>query len=135
MGRMSPDVAKSSLGVNMSGMLSPCPDSPNCVCSHYPQDKDHYAVPLKFSGTANQAKDKLKSLLKNLTRCELVDDKDLYLRYEFTSWIMRFVDDLEFLFVPTTQQIHFRSASRVGYSDLGANAQRIAMIRDLWERR
>ncbi len=55
-----------------------------------------------------------------------------YIRVEFTSLIFRFVDDVEFYF-PTAENekmiIHIRSASRIGYSDFGANRKRIEQIR------
>jgi uncharacterized protein (DUF1499 family) len=38
---------------------------------------------------------------------------------------MRFKDDLEFLIVPGEKIIHFRSASRIGKSDLGKNRARL----------
>ena len=59
--------------------------------------------------------------------------KGQYLRIECTSLILRFVDDLEFLFDPTGQVIHIRSASRVGRSDLGVNRNRVEAIRRLFE--
>ena len=40
----------------------------------------------------------------------------------------RFVDDVEFLINPEEQLIHSRSASRVGYSDLGVNRHRMEQI-------
>ena len=47
---------------------------------------------------------------------------------EFTSVIFRFVDDVEFLLDADSLSIHVRSASRVGYSDLGANRARALAI-------
>jgi uncharacterized protein (DUF1499 family) len=43
--------------------------------------------------------------------------------------IFRFVDDVEFWIDAKNQVIHFRSASRVGHSDLGANRARMESIR------
>ena len=40
-----------------------------------------------------------------------------------------FVDDVEFFVDAQQKVIHFRSASRVGYSDLGANRKRMETIR------
>ena len=48
---------------------------------------------------------------------------------EFTSRLMRYVDDVEFLYDSASNQTHVRSASRLGYSDLGANRKRIEAIR------
>ena len=50
-------------------------------------------------------------------------------RIEFTTSVMGFVDDVEFLNEPANGQMSVRSASRVGYSDLGANRKRIEAIR------
>lgn len=49
---------------------------------------------------------------------------------EATTWIFRFVDDLEFLYQPTKGVIQLRSASRIGYSDLGKNRRRLEGLRD-----
>ena len=40
-----------------------------------------------------------------------------------------FVDDAEFLLDPVNRVIHVRSASRLGYSDLGKNRSRMEEIR------
>jgi len=47
---------------------------------------------------------------------------------------MGFVDDVEFFF-PDTAVIHMRSASRVGYSDFGANRKRLEKIRQRFQMR
>ena len=44
---------------------------------------------------------------------------------------MRYVDDVEFLYDQSKGITHVRSASRIGYSDLGANRNRIESIREL----
>jgi uncharacterized protein (DUF1499 family) len=46
---------------------------------------------------------------------------------------LRFVDDVEFLLVPAERVIHVRSASRVGYSDLGTNRKRVEALRAKFE--
>jgi len=47
---------------------------------------------------------------------------------------MRFKDDLEFLIVPEEKKIQFRSASRLGKSDLGKNRARLKEIFALLEK-
>ena len=42
---------------------------------------------------------------------------------------MMFGDDVEFFFDEADSVIHFRSASRLGYSDLGVNRRRMEGIR------
>ena len=50
-------------------------------------------------------------------------------RHERYAGLFRFVDDVEFLFNEELQRIDVRSASRVGYWDMGANRKRIEEIR------
>ena len=64
-----------------------------------------------------------------MPRVRIVSDKDGYIRGEARSRIFRFVDDLEFIFDDAQGVIHFRSASRVGHSDLGTNRKRAELIR------
>jgi uncharacterized protein (DUF1499 family) len=52
-----------------------------------------------------------------------------YIHAEFVSAIFRFVDDVEFLFDDHQKVIQVKSASRVGYYDLGVNRRRIEKIR------
>ena len=53
---------------------------------------------------------------------------DNYLHVECRSFWFRFVDDVEFLIDPEQKLIQFRSASRVGYSDLGVNRRRMETL-------
>ena len=64
---------------------------------------------------------------------KLVEEDESYLHYEFTSLLLRFVDDVEFLFDDEAKTIHFRSASRTGYGDLGVNRKRMEQVRALVE--
>jgi uncharacterized protein (DUF1499 family) len=75
----------------------------------------------------------LKKVVRALPRTKLVEEDESYLLYEFTSLLLRFVDDVEFLFDDDTKTIHFRSASRTGYGDLGVNRRRMEEIRVLTE--
>jgi uncharacterized protein (DUF1499 family) len=110
--------------------LSPCPDSPNCVSTLYPsQDSRHAIAPYRFSRTKSDAKALLKTVIAGLPRTRLVEEDETYLHYEFTSLLLRFVDDVEFLFDDEAKAIHFRSASRTGYGDLGVNRRRMEDIR------
>jgi uncharacterized protein (DUF1499 family) len=73
--------------------------------------------------------------MAGLPRTKLVQEDDGYLHYEFTSLLLRFVDDVEFLFDDETKTIHFRSASRTGYGDFGVNRRRMEDIRSRIEGR
>jgi len=106
----------------VEGRLAGCPDSPNCVCSFETRDS-HYIEPLQ----ANLAQ--VQQVLLGLPGARIVSSGNNYLYAEFTSRIMGFVDDVEFLYDPAAGLTHVRSASRLGYSDMGVNRKRIESIR------
>lgn len=108
--------------------LKPCPDSPNCVSS-LSSDPRHAIAPITFSGSASQARQKLLEVIRSMPRGEVVLEEGLYLHVEFTSGVFRFVDDVEFFIDEEQGLIQARSASRVGYWDLGVNRKRIEEIR------
>ena len=110
--------------------LSPCPDSPNCV-STQATDEGHAIMPFRYNKSRAEAKEALKAVINSLSRTKLIEEDESYLHYEFTSLLLRFVDDVEFLFDDDTKTVHFRSASRTGYSDLGVNRRRMEDLRAL----
>jgi uncharacterized protein (DUF1499 family) len=116
-----------NLGVR-DGRLAPCPDSPNCVSSQAGDDA-HRMDPIPFTGDADAAWIRLKAALANQPRTTVVEERGDYLRVEAVSLVFRFVDDVEFLMDRDEKVIHFRSASRVGRSDLGVNRKRMEAIR------
>jgi len=118
----------------VNGRLRPCPESPNCVCSQTSEpnvaDSIHDIDPIRFEGDPAQAWSRLEAVLSGLPRVATTERTGNYLRTEFTTPILRFVDDVEFLLDPANGVIHVRSCSRVGYGDLGTNRRRVEMIRD-----
>lgn len=114
--------------------LAPCPSSPNCVSTEA-QDKGHTIAPFRYRKSRAEAKEALKEVIRSLPRTKLVEEDETYLHYEFTSLLLRFVDDVKFLFDDDTKTIHFRSASRTGYGDLGVNRARMEQVRSLVEHR
>ena len=124
-------VKPSALGVQ-KGRLNPCPEKPNCVCSQ-DTDAEHQIDPIRFTGTASDAMIRLKKAIAQLPRNKVITETDSYLHVEFTSQIMRFVDDVELLIDESNHVIHVRSASRVGHSDMGVNRKRVEAIRTAME--
>ena len=55
--------------------------------------------------------------------------RDTCLSAVFETSIFRFKDDLESVLETDTNTIHIRSASRLGYWDIGANSRRIERLR------
>ena len=121
----------SNLGVS-DGLLAPCTDSPNCV-STQATDDEHAMKPLRFNGDAESAIERLASIVRAEPRTKIVSQSNNYLHAEFTSLVFRFVDDVEFQVEEQANLIHFRSASRVGYYDLGVNRARMERIRELFQ--
>lgn len=123
------------LGVN-NGALLPCPQTPNCVSSQA-AGEDHYIEPFHYNGTQQEARNRLLRIIKSEKLTKIQETRENYIRAEFTSALFRFVDDVEFYF-PEKQNkesvIHIRSASRVGYSDLGVNRERVELIRSKFDR-
>lgn len=105
--------------------LAPCPSSPNCVCS-YDSDEQHGIKALALKGSEEDTKTALLAVLDAMG-AHVVLTEGAYIRSEFTSPLMGFVDDVEFYIESTGVQV--RSASRLGHSDLGANRKRIESIR------
>ena len=60
---------------------------------------------------------------------KIVKSEADYLYAQYTTPLMKFVDDVEFWYDPVAQVIQVRSASRIGESDLGVNRKRIEAVR------
>lgn len=125
----------SNLGVT-DGRLAPCPDSPNCVSTQAPSsDEEHHMASIPYEGSRDAAKEKLLTVISAQPRTEIVENRPDYLYVVFRTPVLRFADDVEFYFDEATQQIHFRSASRLGYSDMGLNRRRMEKIQTALEAR
>ncbi len=119
-----------NLGIT-NNQLHPCPNKPNCVCSFSsPENSQNAIPPYKFTGSTAATLLILKQVLSELPRTKIITESENYLHVECTSFLFRFVDDLEILLDDQQKLIHFRSASRVGYSDLGVNRQRVELIKE-----
>lgn len=124
-GRFSPPPR--TLGISQ-GQLYPCPASPNCVCSESNSQNDAGSIP-PLPAPSSAPLQTLKATLKSIGGNQLVSESSNYLHYTFTTPLWGFIDDVEFRLDASNQWFHVRSASRIGYSDLGTNRKRIEMIR------
>ena len=128
-----PSAIPENLGV-IEGKLRECPDSPNCVSTEA-TDASHLIPRIEFTGTAADARARLIRVVKEMPRTKLVTEKENYLHFECRSRLFSFVDDLEFFIDSDTRMIQVRSASRIGYSDLGVNRARVNQVRDAFDSR
>jgi len=118
------------LGVT-DGRFVPCPDKPNCVSSQA-EDEAHAIDPIQLAGDPQAEFARLRQIIQQMPRVEIVTADERYLHATFTTALMRYVDDVELWLDPKIGVAHIRSASRVGYSDLGANRARVETIRQAY---
>ncbi len=116
-----------NIGV-VKGRLLHCPSKPNCVSS-MSTDENHAIAPFTYTAEKDKAYEALLGVLSKQERATIVVKKGDYLHVEFKSRLFRFVDDVEFYFPEGEPLIHVRSASRVGYSDMGVNRKRMERLR------
>ena len=109
------------------GLLVPCPDSPNCVCSesHSKGDVEHAIEGILVT---SDSWTRLKQVIQEQGGRIEKEEGD-YLHATFSSAIFRYVDDVEFRQDVKEGIIHMRSASRIGRSDFGVNRQRMESIK------
>lgn len=113
-----------SLGVR-DGQLAACPDSPNCVSTQASRAEQRME-PLTYDGDPGPARERLLAILRDMPHVTVVTVTDDYIHAEARSRLWRFVDDVEFTI--GDGHVHFRSASRLGHSDMDVNRQRMQAI-------
>ncbi len=121
--RLAPPIP---LGVQPNGGLAECPATPNCVSTTATGSQAMDPLPAAAGEASLEA---LKGVVLSMPRSKIVNEQSGYFHAEFRSWLFGFVDDVEFLLDADASKIHFRSASRLGRSDLGVNRGRMEEIR------
>ena len=124
--RNFPPKKPASIGIQV-GSLALCGNKPNCVCSL--DNRPNYMIsPLDWTGTEVMGIEKIEALVNSYPRTKVISKSGNYLHAEFRTLIFGYVDDVEFLVDVDSKKIHIRSASRLGYSDLGANRSRMEKL-------
>jgi uncharacterized protein (DUF1499 family) len=113
------------------GRLAPCRPTPNCVSSFADPvaDPGHHVAALRPRGDAAAGLAALADWIAATERVAIVRRDAEYLRAEYTSRVLGFVDDLELALDRASNVIQVRSASRVGRSDFGVNRARVEALR------
>lgn len=113
-----------------NGRLATCPDSPNCVST---VDTTDYAqmASIPYEGETAVVQQRILQTIEQMPRTNVVTVEPTYIHVEFSTPTIGFVDDVEFLINEEAQQIEFRSASRLGYGDGGANRKRMEQFASL----
>jgi uncharacterized protein (DUF1499 family) len=107
--------------------LKSCPSSPNCVSTVASRD-DQRMAPLPYSKALDVVLSRIRQVVLEEPRTALVENQGAYLHFTFKSALLGFVDDVEFELDERDKLVHFRSASRIGYSDLGVNRSRMSKL-------
>jgi uncharacterized protein (DUF1499 family) len=126
--------APADLGVR-DGRLRPPSATANSVSSQAALYPDHpqraYAdiAPLPVRGGGPATIDRIEAIVRGMDGAKVVRREPGYLYAQFTTRVMKFVDDVEFWFDPAKDVIEVRSASRLGQKDFGVNRRRIEAVR------
>jgi uncharacterized protein (DUF1499 family) len=119
------------LGVRDGRLKAPSPTA-NSVSSQaglwpgHPQREGAAIAPLPLLSAGPQATmQRLRRIVEDMPGAQIVIANDRYLRVQFTTRWLRFVDDAEFWYDADAGVVQLRSASR----DFGVNRERIETIR------
>lgn len=108
---------------HQQGQLAPLSDKPNGVSSQS-SEAARQVDPWPFIGNQATSMQAIQQAVSNYGEVEIVQQDADYLRVVFITPLMRFRDDAEFYLDKDKALVHFRSASRAGYSDMGLNRER-----------
>ena len=112
----------------MTKELAPCPIWPNCVSSRSDAAARHRIDPFAVSGDPAVAFARLKALLEEWPRTEIVTATEDYLHAVCRTRV-GFADDVECRLHADEGLIHVRAAARIGLWDQGVNRRRIEALR------
>lgn len=126
-----------STGPTTEGGLAPCPETPNCVHTghRHPDGIEGFILSEEALALSDEEiLDAVAEGLESLPRTHVTLRTERYLAAESRSRVFRFVDDVEIL-LPSdfrereAPEMDVRSASRMGHSDMGVNADRVESLR------
>ena len=119
-----------SAGGLRDGRLADCPRTPNCVCSEA-ADRTHAIEPFVLDAPPDKAWRAIQEVVGDWPRARIVTRQASYLHAECRTPTLGFTDDLELQLLAEDGVVAVRSASRLGYSDLGANRRRVEALREV----
>lgn len=109
-------------------LVPPCPDRPNCVCSRADAPARNRVEPIAVSGDPAAAFAKLREIVAALPRTTVeFATEDRF--HAVCRTRLGFADDLEARLDAQAGVVHVRSASRLGYHDMGVNRKRVEALR------
>ncbi len=108
--------------------LHGCSPLPNCVSSTT-SILYNRTSPFVLAMAGPVAWAKIREVVVEMPRTEIVESDDHYLHAKCTSRVFRFVDHLELVLRADGQTVDVRSSSTIAIFDLGVNRMRIAKLR------
>lgn len=112
-----------------NGKFKELPQTPNGVSTQTEQSEKRVPVLPYVDGSKEASKAKIKAALASMPdTIKVVKEEDNYYYVIFVSAGMKFKDDVEFYFDDAEKVVHFRSNSRIGFSDMGVNQKRYDTI-------
>lgn len=119
------------LGVS-NGQLQPVSNKPNNV-STQSDDPEKKVATLPAKATLADTMQALVNTVTSYGNVEIKKQTDDYLYVVFTTQLMKYHDDAEFWIDTAANEVHFRSASRAGVSDMGLNRKRYEKLAELYQ--
>ncbi len=113
------------------GQFAALPNSPNAVSSQT-EDATRRVEPLPMPSSFEITQAALTNTLQEMGRNRIIKVDGPYLHAVFTSSGMGYNDDVELWIDEEAGLVHYRSQSRVGYSDMGANKARYERFSSLY---
>jgi len=62
----------------------PCPGTPNCISTMYPEDLNHFLPPLPFKESVEKSKETIIKILENYSGAEMIEQEDSFIYAQFT---------------------------------------------------
>jgi uncharacterized protein (DUF1499 family) len=116
------NIFNAKLGVK-EGRLSPLSRKPNCI-STQAESADKRIDAIAYGSSLSEQMQRVIRVVESMPGAKIKQCEGGYLYAVFTSRLLRFKDDVEIYLDDKAKTLHYRSASRVGYSDLGVNRKR-----------
>lgn len=118
---------------HVNGQLAPLSGNPNGVSTQ--TDNPATAVDTwAFKADRVATMQAIKDAVAAYGEAEILREEEHYLRVVFITPKMRFRDDAEIYLDSESREVHFRSESRAGKSDLGLNRLRHEKLTELYGR-
>ncbi|WP_027723963.1 DUF1499 domain-containing protein [Tuberibacillus calidus] len=119
---------KTFLDDRKNGKMAPTPKTAKCIASNH-ENKNRFLMPISYKNLSlDKARAILFEVLKTIPKMTVDRDEGQYLHAVAKTFIAEFLHDVEFFFDEEKKELHFRSASRFGWTDFGANKRRMQAV-------